>query len=268
MAVSTTNYFSSAIVGTPQIGADVDIYESHTTPRFAIGTKFERSDGNVYRYSHFGDDVAVGVLLSTDQSESSLVDTDGALIAASATYQMPDETKGVYPGAIGSRYIVMTLATTTADQYAGGYFITTDDTGEGYTFRILSNTATDDPGTGLIRIKLNKPLKVAIDTSIDCAIQGSPYANLEEFNAATDDVAVGVSTKAMDVSEQAWGWVQTKGIVGVLDDGGTTVGSMLTGSDGVDGAVQTQDAFTEPVVGFCVIAGDTGGYCVAKINLE
>ena len=267
MAVSDNNYFSNAIVGTPQNGADVNIYDAHVTPRFALGTKMERADGNVYRYSHFGLATAVGHLVSTDQTESSLVDTDNAILAPVVTYQMPDESNGVYPGAIGSRYFVMTLATTTADQYAGAYCVFTDDTGEGYTFRVLSNTATDTPATGKVRFKLDKPLQVAVTTDTDVAIQGCPYSNLEDFNGLVDDVAVGVTVRAMTTAAP-YGWICTKGIVGILDDGGTTIGSMLTGSDGVDGAVQTQDAFTEPVVGFCVIDGDTSGYCVAKINLE
>jgi len=266
MAVSTNSYFNNGIVGVPQVGADCNPYEAHVTPRFALGTKMERADGNIYRYSHFGDDVNRGVLVATDASESSLVDTDGALIAPASTYQMPDEPSGVYPGAIGSRYIVMTLSAT-ADQYAGGYFVTTDDTGEGYTFRIISNTAKNDPATGKIRLKLDKPLAVAIDTSTDCAIQGCHYANLE-IATTTDLVLAGVTCRTMDVSSASYGWVQTKGIVGILDDGGCTVGTMSTLSDGTPGAVQDQDAFTEPVIGFCCIAGDSTGHSVYKINLE
>ena len=268
MAVSTSSYFGNGIVGAPQIGADTDVYEAHATPRFAIGTKMERQDGNVYRYCHFGADTNRGVLVSTDQSESSLVDTDNAVIAPVATYQMPDEQSGVYPGAIGSRYVVMTLASTTADQYAGAYFMTTDDTGEGYTFRVISNTATDTPASGLIRLKLDKPLQVALDTTTDVCIQGSPYANLELANAATDDIVAGVTVRTMDVSAASYGWIQTKGIVGVLDDGGVTIGHILTLSDGVDGAVQNQDAYTEPIVGYACIAGDSTGHSAIKLMLE
>ena len=264
MAISDSSYFTNAIVGTPQVGADVELYQADAVPKFALGTKFERADGNIFRYAHFGEDTAVGLVVSTDISETCVADTDDSIIAPSATYQMSDEQSGIYPGSIGSRYVVMTL-TATANQFAGGYFVTTDDTGEGYTFRILNNTATNNPATGLVRIQLDKPLLVALDATTDFAIMSSLYNDLESVDG-TDIIPAGITVRAMDISEAAYGWVLTKGIVGVLSSGAIAIGSDVVTSTAGNFIVQTD--YTAPVCGISVIEGDNGGYGVFKVNLE
>lgn len=267
MAVSSSSYFGNAIVGVPQVGADIDIYEVNATPKYPVGFGFERSDGAKFRYVHYGTTAAAGRLFAQDVSESSLVDTDDVIIAPSATYKVPSEPGNIYPGSIGSHYVVITLASTTADQYAGGYFITTDDTGEGYTYRIIGNTATNDPATGKIRLQLYKPLKVALDATTDFCIVGSLYANLEIATAATDMWIAGVVMSAVGTAGY-YGWVQTKGVVGILqDDSAVAVGDMVTLSDNVDGAVQVaagggtsiSDLIAEHILGYCAIVGDSTG---------
>ena len=70
MAVSSSSYFSNSIVGQPQVGADIDIYESSTSPKYAVGFGFTRADGCKYRYAHFGATTNRGVMVSTDLSET------------------------------------------------------------------------------------------------------------------------------------------------------------------------------------------------------
>lgn len=66
MAISTTGYFSNAIVGQPQAGADIDIHEVNSTPKFALGFGFTRSDGNKYRYVQLSAATSAGTLVSYD----------------------------------------------------------------------------------------------------------------------------------------------------------------------------------------------------------
>lgn len=274
MAVSTSTVHKPyAKVGVPQIAADMDKFAKDKSPKWAMGAKIETADGSTYRYSHFGDDVNRGVLVAQDYSESSTVDTDNAVIAPASAVAVPNET--IKPGAIGSRYLQMTLASVTANQFAGGKFLTTDDTGEGFTYDILGNTATNDPATGDIRIELAQPLQVALDATTDVSIRGSLYANLE-IATSTDDGIAGVTCQTMDVSEQAYGWVQTKGQVAILQDGTITLGDIVTLSDGTSGAVQAMagggtdvtDVISEAIVGFCTDPGDTGAHGGFKINID
>jgi hypothetical protein len=268
MAVSTSNKFSIAAGSPPSIVGAFDKFAKDATPKYPCGYKVEMADGTVLRYAHFGEDVDRGVLVSQDVSESLLTEDDDNIIAPASCVDTSD-------GTIGSRYIQATL-TATVDQYAGGKLITTDDTGEGYTYDIIGNTATNDPATGDIRIELAQPLQVAVDATTDIVIVGNLYANLEIANAGVDDIISGVTCSTMDVSEAAWGWVQTKGVCGILADGTPAAGTILTLSDGTNGAVQAlagggtdvADVITEPIVGFCLTVPDSGGHCASKINLE
>jgi hypothetical protein len=227
------------------------------------------ADGTVLRYAHFGDDVNRGVLVSQDLSESSQAEIDGEVIASASCVTTTD-------GTVGSYYLEADLASVTVDQYAGGKFIVTDDAGEGYTYDIVGNTATDDPASGNIRIQLAQPLQVALTADTDFAIQGNMYANLE-IATTTDTSVVGVTCSTMDVSEQAWGWIQTKGVVGILADATAPEdGEIVTLSEDTSGAVQVlagggtdvADAVSDPIVGFCLADSDNGGHAVCKINLE
>ncbi len=272
MAYSTSNSFGSTANPVPQLAGPFNKFSIHTTPKYAIGFKVEQADGSVYRYGHFGAATNRGVLVSQDLSESSVADTDNSVIApASAVAVAGDNTQ---VGAIGSRYVQFTLAAASVNQFAGGKLVVTDDTGEGYTYDILGNTATDNPATGDIRITLAQKLQVALTTTSDVAIFGNPYSNLEPATAGTDEVPVGVACAVMAASN--WGWIQTKGIVGILQDGTIALGDVVALSDGTAGAVHAlagggtdvADAISEPVVGFCVDPGDTTGHGVFKINLE
>jgi len=262
MAVSTDTRFNNAIVGQMQIGGGVDLYSSSTDPAFAAGTGFERSDGNKFRFAHFGAATNRGVAVATDISESCLADTDNAVIAPASAVAVAGET--IQPGAIGSHYFEMTLAATTADQYAGGYVVITDDTGEGYTYRVKGNTATDNPATGNIRVELYEPLQVALDATSDVAINGCRWANLEPATTTDYDVA-GVSMETQASAD--YGCVFSKGVIGCLDAGGNTAGQALSPS-ATAGALSDTAAATESVVGICLIAGDDTGHDVIRINVD
>lgn len=267
MAVETS-WISNSFTG-PQGGGDFNIFDKHAIQRYAIGTRVTRADGNEYVYSHFGADVNRGVLVAVDASESSVVDSDNVIVAPASAVNTSD-------GTIGSKFVEITLAAVTANQYAGGYFVTTDDTGEGYTYRIKGNTATGNPASGNFRLELFDPLQVALDATTDFAIQGCLYANLEIATPATDAVLAGVTVSTMDVSEQAYGWIQVKGVCGILQDGTIALGDQVTLSDGVNGAVQVgggggtsvADLVAEQYIGTCLIDGDTGGHGVFNIAIN
>lgn len=266
MAVSTSSVFSIAAGSPPQVVGAFDKFAKDATPKYPCGYKVETACGDVYRYCHFGADVNRGVLVSQDLSESSLADDDNHVIAPASCVTKTD-------GTVGSYYLEATL-TATVDQYAGAKLLTTDDTGEGYTYDILGNTATNDPATGNIRIHLAQPLQVALDATTDISIRGNRYANLE-IATTTDEVVAGVTCSTMDVSEQAWGWVQTKGQVGILQDGTIALGDMVALSDGTSGAVHVIGGggtlatdLTEPLIGFCSDPGDSSGHGGFVINLE
>lgn len=263
-----------AAVGVPQVAGAFNKFEMHAQPRYNIGFKVEDSQGNVYRYCHFSTNVNRGVLVSPDISETGLDDTDNMVTLASATQIAGDN-------AIGSKYVEMNvsaLASVLVNDYAGGRLVITDDTGEGYTYDVLGNTAKGDPTTDLVRVQLVQKLQVALDNTSDVAILPSRYTNLE-ISTSTDTYCSGVTCSTMVVATAPYGWIQTKGDVGILQDGAIAVGNVVQLSDGVSGAVQlfggavasavvASDLQTEPIIGYCTMSGDTTGHGGFAINLE
>ena len=232
MAVTANSYFSNAIVGVPQVAAgQPNVYKEDTTAKLAIGTKFERQDGAVFRYSHFGATInSAGLLCHVDVSESGTVLKEAAVVASSSTYQMADEQPGVYPNMLNSRYMVVTLASVQTDTYAGGYItISSGNSATTHTYRIKGNTATGVPDSGNVRVDLYEPLKAGLNSSTGIMITGSRWANLEASLPSTgSDLVAGVSMIPITTAND-YGWVQTKGIAGVLAGESTILACQAVG---------------------------------------
>lgn len=283
MAVTAKSYFSNAIVGVPQVAAgQVDIYKEDTTPRFAIGTKFERQDGAVFRYAHFGATIdSAGLVCHVDVSESATTKKQLLFVASSSTYQMPEETSGVYPNMLGSRFMIITLASVQTDTYAGGYItITSGPASSRETYRIKGNTATNDPDSGNFRLELYEKLKTGVGALDAFEISPSRWANLEASLPATgSDLPAGVSMIAITTAGD-YGWVQTKGICGVLAGESTIVANravvMSTETAGavdkyvVHAAGDTTDLVRDlaPVLGFSVSNGSANHHVPILLNID
>ena len=220
------------------------IYEESSTANHAIGEKLVLSDGRCFRYAYTAATIGTSLLVSQDLSATAIVESDGKLTAA----------------AIGATDITYTdsgtVGSATANQYAGGYLHTTDDAGEGYQYRIKSNTAAD---SNAITFTLYDGIVVAVTTATDVAVTGSLWYNVLGATAGTDYVVSGVAP--IGFTANYYGWVQTAGVATILADGTIAAGQNLTLSDGVEGAVQAKDAETEPLVGYSTYAPDNTGYC-------
>lgn len=215
MAIATsTNFYSNSIVGQPMAGADIDVHSRHTTPQFSLGFGFQRSDGNVFRYVQYAAAVSAGHLVSSQDTNTSLASTDALVVAPATAAAVAGEI--IKPGAAGSRYVQVTLATVANNQFAGGYLVITKDSGSGYTYRIKGNTKTTVPTSTTFRLELYEKVKVALDNTSDIAIYPSKYANLQAsaLQLGTKTNVVGVAMAA--VSTDNYGWICTRGVVGCL----------------------------------------------------
>mgnify|MGYP003133509054 CR=1 FL=1 len=238
-SVQGLSLISGATGGSPQ-----GIYEESSTQEYPIGQLREFEDGRCFRYSSFAATaVPAGRLVSPDQSATSLART----------------TSGVPATAAGEKEFSITLASVTANQYAGGiiHFVATAAANAGGTsYRIKSNSATGATTSGKVDFVLYDGLAAALTTSTYYAISSSPYNTVvitDVTHGSVDDfIVAGVTMRAMTASY--YGWIQTAGIATILCDGATTAADILTCSDGVNGAVQIQDAYTEPIIGFATFA--------------
>jgi len=250
------DFVNSGTIQGPSSGVSQGLYEESSTQQGPVGAMRELADGRRFRYAYFASATAAGLLVSQDVSATAVVETDNIATAADA----------------GATKVTLTdsgtLGSATADQYAGGYLHTTDDSGEGYTYRIRGNTAAS---SNAVDFTLYDGLVVAITASggtnpTDVAITGSLYGNVHGATAGTDYIISGVTNRVMQANY--YGWVQTRGICTILADipsGSIAIGDNLTLSDGVAGAVQLKDAETEPLVGQALFAPDNTGHVGVRL---
>lgn len=282
MAVaSNTNYYSNAIVGTPSIGADINVHEIHSTPRFAVGFGFERSDGNKYRYSQFGAATAASRVVSVDVSESAIIASIATNTGLASNTTTAVAGEAALPGAAGSHYVEVTATPANTQTFAGGYLGITGGTGQGYMYRIKSSTATGTPSTSRCRLQLWEPLVVSIDTTSDLTILGSNYANLEAATFTADALVVGVTMSAPSADNYAW--IQTKGPALCLQDVEVgVIGQPVFLSTATAGAVAALDlivsvvtstgvgteSINQPIIGYLMDNGGSAGSSLVNLILE
>lgn len=275
MAVSSTSYFSNSVVGVPNIASLVQVTEQSEQPRFALGTKFERQDGAIFRYAHFGATInSAGLIVGPDMDENGFEPSEITTDTKSA-YQMGNEQYGIYPGMKGSRYLVLTKSGVKVDDYAGGYLtINNFTTQHGHTYRIKGNTATGTPISTTFRVELYSKLLDGYNSGAIVAISGCKYNNLEPVAWVNSDMPVGVSIQSSNTTK-CYGWVQTKGIVACLQDTTTPYSgrqaSVSTGASvgevGLHVEIETSSVVV-PVVGKYVQGGTASWFTLVDVNLE
>ena len=283
MAISTSSYFSNAINGVPQVGGEyVDIFAISATPKYALGTKYERADGEVYRYAHYSSAVSAGTLVGPTFSETGVsYAITNSFTAASATYQMPQEPVGVYPGSKGSRYF-LSSCTGTANKYRGGYVSivgTGGSTTNGYVYRIKSNGAAGAVLANNSLYELYDQLQADVVTPAQMIMIAPCKWNDVTAIMAGTNVPAGVSAGGSTASY--FGWVQTKGIVACATDAvvgsGNVVGAPITASIATPGAITV--AFiggasgmaatnSSMVLGNLASAGSVGHHVLVNLMLE
>ena len=225
MAIKYNTYFSNAIIGVPQVGADIDITEVNTTPKVAVGFGFTRADGNRYRYCQVGEAVEAGYVVTTNSIIATWLTANGVTAPASAITVAGDN---IQPGNAGSRYVEFGyLAAVSSNQLAGNYMTVFGGTGVGYTYRVKGNTLSAAIGTGLTRVELYEPIKETLAADSDCAFTGSPYNNVNKATATagTNNTVAGVICGSASANQFAW--VCEDGIIGAYVSATVTAGSLL-----------------------------------------
>jgi hypothetical protein len=269
--LTSTSFYSNAIVGVPQVGSDIKILETHTNPRFSVGFGFTRGDGNKYRYGHFGATCARGTLVSQTCVETSLTAVNKCIAPASAA-EIPNEK--ITAGSIGSRYIQITLASVAQNQFAGGYLSVLSGTGVGFTYRIRGNSKTTGPATGDVLIELYSPIIVAISAVNVVSIVGSMYTDLTVATALVSSTNVaGVTT--MNMTAGTYGWICTHGVCNALQDAVVGArGDLVRKSIATNGAIAGMSTatattlVTSPIIGYLIEAGASTEQSAIYLQLE
>lgn len=266
--LSNTNYFSNSIVGQPQAGADIDIYQTSLAPKYAVGFGFVRSDGAKFRYAQFSTACTRGTCVAQDPGEAIL--SNFKLKGATVANLLKKGGETMNPNAVGSRYMQLTLSAS-AHQFAGGYVVTGSTTGYGFTYRVRDNTTTASEVTGDMHLALYDPIVVAIDSNTDLTVAASPYTGLKTATVTNAAVA---GVPLCNNSANSYGWVQTAGPCGVLQDISLPiVGKLVYLSSNTAGAVSAFAASATSTaqlfsIGVCLDPASSTNYSLIRLQLE
>ena len=200
------------ISGAPTLGVQ-DLYTYSSFKGHELGFRVQGPNGKEFRYALFGETGVVG-----DIYQSSAVDTQFTEMTCPIT-------------AVGSTTVSITNGTTavTAGQFVDGTLTVavTPGLGEEYTI-VAHGTATNGSSWS---ITLDRPLRTAWTASTKVTVRRSPYSGVVKCPTSLTGIVVGVGLFAVTSGE--YGWLQTKGVAGVLSDNSTGA----VGSDvGVPGA--------------------------------
>lgn len=266
MALNSFTQYSNSIVGVPSAGTDVNVMEANSTPKYPAGYMIERADGNRFRYCHVGTATNSGVLVGPTTSSGGATYNAAAVVASASAVPVQEEYP-ILPGQIGSHFIEVTISSIAANKYQGGYFVTTRGTGIGETYRIAGNTATGNPASGNLRIRLYEPIRVAITANMGNIIVPSMFTDLT-ITATTSPQVTGV-LMATTTSTNQWAWVCTRGVVGCQEDGTNTpvAGAQIVSSRVTAGAYASMvtvpttvssSVFSSPIIGYIVTIASAG----------
>jgi hypothetical protein len=246
------SYFSQKGQGAP-IG-----YGSNTTDASLAtmtGAKFDTADGR----------------------EFVLIQNGGTALVAGNLIQGPVQIGANHTNlacstaAIGATSITVTAGGTliTANQYQGGFLVLNAGTGIGQIFRIASHPSATSSGTCVLQ--LEDAVKVATSSSdTKGTLVLNPYGSQFGTDVRTSGCVVcpttltgpviGVTVAPIPASTTtvpSYGFIQTKGIVGCLNDANTAIGLDLMPSANTAGAVATYVVATKCRVGTSSVAGVT-----------
>lgn len=222
---------------------------NETGQSITLGAEYTSPDGRKYRYVRFG---ATGVPGSLYQGPAEVTGNQSRLVATTA---------------VGATTITtVDTVTVTANQYAGGWAVTTAEggTGNGYAYLIKSHPAAT---AAVVTLTLAEPIVVALSTSTQIDLVANPYNNVIVNLASATSAPIGVAV--IPVTSGNYGWVQTWGPGVVLNDATAALGvnDGISSSNATAGAVEFGVA-RQPNIGYAMtgIAQNENGIAFLRIS--
>lgn len=233
--------------------APQELFTSSSTQGTDLGAYATSGDGRGYRYFLNGAVTAVPGKVYQGPAQD-------------ATNQTPAGGLGVAAAAIGATTVTLTDSLTlAANLLAGGFMSIAVTPGQGYFYKIKSNTAVTS-AVGCV-VTLEDPIQIALTTSSKVLVNLSPYNGAVVAPGTITGTIIGVPIFA--VVNAQYGWVQTHGpcsclITGTFASAGLAVG-MLVG--GTIGSLAPAIAGTN-VLGYTMTIGATGQYGLVNLLID
>ncbi|MBL0320498.1 MAG: hypothetical protein IPP74_14580 [Alphaproteobacteria bacterium] len=219
-----------------------------------VGSRWDLSDGRevILASASSATTVAAGKLY---QDPAQITDHQNLAVTAYTAYSANGNVPAKVTCTLGATAVV-------ANQYAGGFLIVNDNNGEGQSLRIASHPAAD--ASASLAVTLEEGATVAITTASEVSLLPPHGKNVIICPTAVTGAAVGVSLYAIAAS--AYGFFVSKGLVACLGDGTIAVGSAVSPSNAVAGAVEN-GVIAQGFVGNAVQTGVDTEYRGIFVNL-
>lgn len=223
------------------------IFSESSTQLHDIGALVHSNDGRAFRYCKAGGTTLV----------------PGKLQQASAEDTTNFQNLTVTAPAAGDTSIVTTTTVTlTANQLAGGFLvITSATTNAGQIMRVKSHAAAT---AAVVTFQLDDPVVYAPTGTTTIDVHPNPFNAVVVNPTTATSAPVGVAL--YKVTNAYFGWLQVKGPTVILSDGGSTVGTNVSASNGTAGAVEAA-VTAQAAIGFALTGVATTEYGLFCINL-
>ena len=225
----------------------------------ALGQQLILADGRKFRFALGGELLVVGNVIQTD------------LALTTSENMAPDADQ-----AIGDRIITFTHggATTAINFFAEGYCVISVTPGGGDCYRIASHLALTNATAGdIINLAPGNALRRAITTGASkLDFKNHPYADVEQATVTTlDGMPVGVAISA--IASGGFGWLQTRGACGVLQDSSAVTGTpavIPSAAAGAAGPLTDTEANSnkEVEVGRTLVIAATGKWSMVYLTID
>lgn len=234
-----------------------DLFTSSSTQGTVLGSRATTGDGRYFRYVLVGATALVpGQLYQGPASDATNFSPSGGLSVGQA----------VTTGSVA--FTLSNSLTLTANQLAGGTMSVAVTPGQGYTYKVKSNSAVTSATSAAF--VLEDPLLTNLSTASRVVFYPNPYNGIVVVGTAPTGPVVG--TAIYPVTAAQYGWVQSRGPVSQLvTSSGTPAANQQVGLNlaNVTGAVSTVTgtAIFTPV-GMMVSTGSTGEYDLVDLFLD
>lgn len=220
---------ATQIGGTTQVAAH-DLTTTSTVQQHALGDKVFSPDGRAFRYVQAG----ASALIPGQVVQSPAIIANHVNLTPTALSSVGDTTITVTLGATAA----------TANQYAGGYLVVElGSTGAGQTLLIKSHPAANASAT--LTLTLEDPVRVATTGTVTVDLIANRYMGV--INTPTTATANIVGVSGVAIPAGSYGWIQTRGICGVLTSGTPAAGTGVGAGTTLAGAVLVNTATLQPM---------------------
>lgn len=230
--------------------APAEIFSNSSTQATDLGALATTGDGRYFRYVKAGATSLVpGKLYQGPANSNANWAVAGGL--------------GLQAAATGAASVTVTASITlAANDLQGGLMSVAVTPGEGYTYKVKSNTAVSG-ATGAI-VALEDPLATNVTVASRVVFYPNPYNGIVVCGTTITGPVVGVAVNA--VTNAYFGWVQTRGMASVLM-GGTAAPGQGVGPAATTGSVAPATA-SSGLIGWASATANITEYDLINLSID